>query len=265
MAFWRACYENSSPACQLFANSLLYATMRKRRKKESFLKRLLRRLGLLLLLLVLLSCLPVLLLRWFAPPVTAFMLQKDHSGSRNAPYHYHWMDWRELGSKAPLAVMAAEDQKFPDHWGFDVESIHKAVMQRRNNKFLRGASTITQQVAKNLFLWPGRSFIRKAIEAYYAMVIELSWPKQRILEVYLNIAEFGPGIYGVPAASRLYFKKTPRQLSEADAALLAAVLPNPKQFQVDNPTAYVLKRQRWIMQHAARLRQYGWLARVAEN
>jgi len=239
--------------------------MRRRRKKEPLSKRLLRRLGFLFLLLLVLSWLPVLLLRWFAPPVTAFMLQKDHAGGQGSSYQYQWMDWRELGSKAPLAVMAAEDQKFPDHRGFDVDSIHKAVMQRRNNRALRGASTITQQVAKNLFLWPGRSFLRKAIEAYFAMIIEISWPKQRILEVYLNIAEFGPGIYGVPAASRLYFKKSPRQLSQADAALLAAVLPNPKQLQVDKPSAYVRERQRWIMQHAERLRQYGWLARVVEN
>jgi len=239
--------------------------MRRRRIKEPVSKRLLRRLGFLFLLLLVLSWLPVLLLRWFAPPVTAFMLQKDHAGGQGPSYQYQWMDWRELGSKAPLAVMAAEDQKFPDHRGFDVDSIHKAVMQRRNNRALRGASTITQQVAKNLFLWPGRSFLRKAIEAYFAMIIEISWPKHRILEVYLNIAEFGPGIYGIPAASRLYFKKTPHQLSEADAALLAAVLPNPKQLQVDKPSAYVRERQRWIMQHAARLGQYGWLARVVEN
>jgi monofunctional biosynthetic peptidoglycan transglycosylase len=239
--------------------------MRRRRKKEPFFKRILRRMGFLFLLLLLLGCLPVLLLRWINPPVTAFMLQNDPANSQNAHYHYQWMDWRELGSKAPLAVMAAEDQKFPDHRGFDVASIHKAVIQRRNNETLRGASTITQQVAKNLFLWPGRSFLRKAIEAYFAVIIELSWPKQRILEVYLNIAEFGPGIYGVPAASRLYFNKTPRQLTEADAALLAAVLPNPKQLQVDKPSAYVRERQRWIMQHAGRLKQYGWLARVAEN
>jgi monofunctional biosynthetic peptidoglycan transglycosylase len=236
--------------------------MRRRGKKVSIFKRLLRRLGFLLLLLLLLGWLPVLLLRWLNPPVTAFMLQTDPPGSR---YHYQWMDWRELGSEPPLAVMAAEDQKFPDHRGFDVASIRQAVTQRRHSEVLRGASTITQQAAKNLFLWPGRSFLRKAIEAYFAVLIEISWPKQRILEVYLNIAEFGPGIYGVPAASRLYFNKIPRQLSAADAALLAAVLPNPKQLQVDKPSAYVRERQRWIMQHAGRLRQYGWLARVAQN
>ena len=222
-----------------------------------------RRLGFLLLLLFLLGWLLVLPLRWINPPVTAFMLQSNPSG--NQKVHYQWTDWHELGSEAPLAVMAAEDQKFPDHRGFDVASIRQAVTQRRNSEALRGASTITQQAAKNLFLWPGRSFFRKAIEAYGAVLIEVSWPKQRILEVYLNIAEFGPAIYGVPAASRVYFNKTPRQLGAADAALLAAVLPNPKQLRVDEPSSYVRERQRWIMQHAARLRQYGWLARVESN
>ena len=237
--------------------------MPRRQKKEPFSKRLRRRLGFLLLLLLLLGWLLVLPLRWINPPVTAFMLQSNPSG--NQKVHYQWTDWHELGSEAPLAVMAAEDQKFPDHRGFDVASIRKAVTQRRDNEALRGASTITQQVAKNLFLWPGRSFFRKALEAYGAVLIEVSWPKQRILEVYLNIAEFGPAIYGVPAASRVYFNKTPRQLGAADAALLAAVLPNPKQLRVDEPSSYVRERQRWIMQHAARLRQYGWLARVESN
>ena len=239
--------------------------MSRSRKKEPLYKRLLRRLALFFLLLLLLGWLVVLLLRWFTPPVTAFMLQKVDNGDPNVRYHYQWMDWPALGTKAPLAVMAAEDQKFPEHWGFDVASIHKAVAQRRDNEALRGASTITQQVAKNLFLWPGRSVFRKAIEAYFAIIIELTWPKRRILEVYLNTAEFGPGISGAPAASRRYFNKTPQQLSEAEAALLAAVLPNPKQLQVDKPSAYVRQRQRWIMQHAERLKQYGWLARVKHN
>jgi monofunctional biosynthetic peptidoglycan transglycosylase len=231
----------------------------------SFTKRLLRRLAFVFGVLLVLAWLPVLLLRWIDPPVTAFMLQQSRFHGDELRYQYHWMDWRELGSTAALAVMAAEDQKFPDHRGFDVASIHKAVVQRRNGEALRGASTITQQVAKNLFLWPGRSLLRKAIEAYFAVIIEISWPKRRILEVYLNIAELGPGVYGVPAASRLYFGKTPRQLSTAEAALLAAVLPNPKQLSVEEPSAYVWERRRWIMQQAARLEQYGWLARIGED
>jgi monofunctional biosynthetic peptidoglycan transglycosylase len=177
-------------------------------------------------------------------------------------YHYQWNDWPALGSAAALAVMAAEDQKFPDHHGFDVTAIQGALVDRLDGQTLRGASTITQQVAKNLFLWPGRSLVRKAFEAWLTAIIELSWPKRRILEVYLNIAEFGPGVYGVPAASRIYFAKRPAQLTDSEAALLAAVLPNPTQLRVDQPTDYVRERQRWIMHHSDRLRQYGWLQRL---
>jgi monofunctional biosynthetic peptidoglycan transglycosylase len=210
--------------------------------------------------LVLASWLPVLLLRWLDPPVTAFMLeQRVFNGDT---YRYQWADWPALGSAAPLAVMAAEDQKFPDHHGFDITSIGDAVADRWEGQRLRGASTITQQVAKNLFLWPGKSLLRKAAEAWFTLLIELSWPKQRILEIYLNVAEFGPGVYGIPAASRVYFAKRPLQLTDAEAALLAAVLPNPKQLRVGRPTDYVRERQRWIMEQSERLRQYGWLERL---
>lgn len=205
----------------------------------------------------------VLVLRWLEPPATAFMLQQRPAGSQNAAYRYEWMDWRDLGSSAALAVMAAEDQRFPEHYGFDMAAIQNAVIGQLDGRTLRGASTITQQVAKNLFLWPGRSFFRKAIEAYFAALIEITWSKQRILEMYLNIAEFGPGIYGVPAASRIYFGKSPVQLADAESALLAAVLPNPKQLHVDRPSAYVRERQRWIMKHSERLRRRAWLARVS--
>ncbi len=239
--------------------------MRRRKTKAPFAKRLSRRLGLLLLLMFLLSGATVLTLRWLPPPVTAFMLQQHSAGDQLSPDHYHWMDWEQLGSAAPLAIMAAEDQKFPDHYGFDVGSIRKAVLQRRAGQPLRGASTITQQVAKNLFLWPGRSFVRKLIEAYFAVMIEASWPKQRILEVYLNIAEFGPGVYGVPAASRRFFGINPLQLTDSQAALLAAVLPSPKQLRVDRPSAYVRQRQRWIIKHMRQLRRGDWLGRITRD
>jgi len=219
-----------------------------------------RWLGFAVVFVLLASWLPVLLLRWLEPPVTAFMLQQRILNG--GTYLYQWNDWPALGSAAPLAVMAAEDQKFPGHHGFDVAAIQGAVVDRLEGQSLRGASTITQQVAKNLFLWPGRSLLRKAIEAWFTVIIELSWPKQRILEVYLNIAEFGPGIYGIPAASRVYFGKRPSQLTDAEAALLAAVLPNPKQLRVEQPTDYVRERQRWIMEQSGRLRHYGWLSRL---
>ena len=232
--------------------------MSRRKKKRPVSKRLKRWLSLALLGLIMVTWLPVLLLRWFEPPATAFMLLQTQGYDRSS-FRYRWADWPELGSSAALAVMAAEDQKFPEHYGFDVVSIQDAVLDGLDGKSLRGASTITQQVAKNLFLWPGQSFLRKGIEAWFSALIELTWSKKRILEMYLNIVEFGPGIYGVPEAGRIYFGKTPRQLTDADAALLAAVLPNPKLFHVNQPSEHVRERQRWILHHIGKLRRYGWL------
>jgi monofunctional biosynthetic peptidoglycan transglycosylase len=236
------------------------ARMARRRPRRRARSKILYRAGAVLLAALLLVSLPAVLLRWIDPPVSAFMLQ--HQSTTDRAYRYQWKDWDELGSAAALAVMAAEDQKFPDHHGFDLGAIHSAVTERLRGQSLRGASTITQQVAKNLFLWPERSLLRKVIEAWFTAVIELSWPKRRILEVYLNIAEFGPGVYGVPAASRVYFGKQPAKLTDAEAALLAAVLPNPAKLRVDRPSGYVLERQRWILEHSARLRRYGWLERL---
>jgi monofunctional biosynthetic peptidoglycan transglycosylase len=201
----------------------------------------------------------VLSLRWVDPPTSAFMLQDD---SGRAPVLYEWTAWLDLGSAAALAVVAAEDQKFAQHFGFDLQSIQDSVAASNAGTPLRGASTITQQVAKNLFLWPGRSLLRKGIEAYFTLLIELSWPKRRILEIYLNIAELGPGIYGMGAASDTYFNQRPSSLSDEQAALLAAVLPNPKRLLVRRPSGYVRERQRWILEQMRRLRREQWLLRL---
>ena len=150
-------------------------------------------------------------------------------------------------------MVAAEDQMFPEHFGFDLESISDAIDKHSKGRRLRGASTISQQVAKNLFLWSGRSFIRKGLEAYYTALIELIWPKRRILEVYLNIAEFGDGIYGVSAAGEAFFKKSPSKLSPSDAALLAAVLPSPARLRADRPSIYVNSRRLWILDQMLQL------------
>jgi len=201
----------------------------------------------------------VLALRWIAPPVTAFMLV-DPAARRD--FDYEWVEFDRIATGLPIAVMAAEDQKFPEHSGFDLESIRDAIDERRGGGRLRGASTITQQVAKNLFLWPGQSYVRKAIEAYFTVLIEVAWPKRRILEVYVNVAEFGPGVYGAGAASRRYFGKSADRLTDADAALLAAVLPSPKRFDIDAPSAYLRERQRWILGQMRRLRAEQILAAV---
>ena len=199
----------------------------------------------------------VLLLRWIAPPTSAVMLEArvrkaTHMEVRPG-IRYRWADWHAISPAMRLAVVAAEDQKFPQHWGFDLDSIADAVQTTDARGRLRGASTITQQVARNLFLWQGRSYLRKGLEAYVTALLELLWTKRRILEVYLNIAEFGEGTYGVAAASHAYFGKRPGDLNAQEAALLAAVLPNPVRFHVRNPSMYVRDRAGWIETQMAHL------------
>jgi monofunctional biosynthetic peptidoglycan transglycosylase len=166
----------------------------------------------------------------------------------------------DISPQMALAVMAAEDQKFPDHWGFDVAAIEKAFShnERRPTR-IRGASTLSQQTAKNLFLWDGRSWLRKGLEAGLTSGIELVWTKRRILTVYLNIVEFGDGVFGVEEASRRYFNKPAKRLTASEAALLAAVLPNPHRFKANAPSGYVIQRQQWIMRQMRQLGGEGFL------
>jgi monofunctional biosynthetic peptidoglycan transglycosylase len=188
----------------------------------------------------------VLVLRFVPPVCSAFMVEKYCNGliaSRGqTSIAYHWADWEEISQRVALAAVAAEDQKFPKHFGFDFESIAEALEDIEDGGRFRGASTISQQVAKNLFLWKGKSFIRKGLEAYFTVLMELLWPKRRILEVYLNVAEFGDGIYGVEAAAKKFFGKPPSELTRKESALLAAVLPNPIKLKVAAPSAYVKLR-----------------------
>ncbi len=199
----------------------------------------------------------IIAFRFAAPPFTAFMaadfIGKVFTLDKSPWIHYQWKNWEDVAPEMGLAVIAAEDQKFPYHHGFDLESIQDALETSKRGGRLRGASTISQQVAKNLFLWNGRSFVRKGLEAYFALLIESLWPKKRILEVYINIAEFGDGVYGVGAASRIYFKRDPAKLTRSKAALLAAVLPNPKRYKVNRPSGYVYHRQRWILRQMNQL------------
>jgi monofunctional biosynthetic peptidoglycan transglycosylase len=160
---------------------------------------------------------------------------------------YGWSDYDEISKEFALAVVASEDQNFPIHFGFDFEQINKALEERHERGRLRGASTITQQVAKNLFLWEGRGFIRKGFEAYYTLLIELIWSKKRILEMYINIAEMGDNIFGVGEASKIYFKKIPVKLAQRESVSIAAVLPNPKRYSVLHPSSYIKRRQEWIL------------------
>ena len=179
--------------------------------------------------------LAILVLRWVPPPTSAFLLLHD------PPTRHEWVPWPEISRELAIAVVAAEDQRFLGHHGFDFAQISSA-LERGSSRRLRGASTISQQVAKNLFLWPGRSWLRKGLEAWLTLWIEALWPKRRILEVYLNFAEFGPGVFGVGAASRLYFGQPARDLDREQAARLAAVLPSPHRIRVVDPGPWAAER-----------------------
>jgi len=217
------------------------------------------------LLLVVLPFVLLLACRFVPPPATAFMIQKRMAAfAAGEPYRldYRWTGWGRISPHARIAVVAAEDQNFPRHDGFDVHAIEKAWEERERGGRVRGASTISQQVAKNLFLTPDRSFLRKGLEAWFTVLIEFVWPKRRILEVYLNVAEFGPGIFGVGAASARFFGKQPAQLSRYEAALLAAVLPNPRRLHADRPSAYVRERAEWILGQMRQLGEEEYLRRL---
>ena len=192
----------------------------------------------------------VLLLRWVNPPGSAVMAEAALGAwmdrNRSFVLRHQWVDLEAIAPTLALAVVAAEDQKFPEHRGFDVEAIESAYELNQHSHRVRGASTISQQVAKNVFLWSGRSYLRKALEAGFTVLIETLWPKRRILEVYLNVAEFGPGTYGAEAAAQRFFHQPAARLSLAEAALLAAVLPNPRHWLVAAPSTFVLQRRDWI-------------------
>ena len=205
------------------------------------------------LLAITLPIVLVLPFRWISPPTSAFMLIYQIRAPAGSTLRHQWVDLDQISPHVVVAVVAAEDQKFLDHRGFDVESIRGVLANAKGGGRLRGASTISQQVTKNLLLWSRRSFVRKGLEAYGTVFVELLWPKRRILEVYLNVAEFGEGIFGIAAASEYFFKTGPALLEPDQAALLAAVLPNPRVLRVDKPSAYVRQRQSWIRGQMTRL------------
>lgn len=213
------------------------------------------------LLLLILSVSLVLALRYLPPPTSAFMLadalERRAQGRSPALPIYKWVDWEGISPNVALAVIAAEDQKFAQHGGFDWQAIAAAwrFNQAGSAGAVRGASTLSQQVAKNLFLWRGRSWVRKGLEAYWTLLIEWLWPKRRILEVYLNVAEFGDGIYGVEAAARRYWGKPARHLNAEESSYLAAVLPNPLRYRADQPSPWVRERARWIRMQMRQLGQ----------
>jgi monofunctional biosynthetic peptidoglycan transglycosylase len=215
---------------------------------------------------LLLSVAFVGMLRWVDPPTSAFMIGRWIDGRLHgapAPRVYHeWIDWGDLPRHVPLAAVAAEDQRFPRHRGFDLVEMRKAWADYKEGKRLRGASTISQQTAKNLFLWSGRDPVRKGLEVWFTFLLETLWSKQRILEVYLNIAQFGGDTFGVGAASWRFFDRPVIALSAEQAALLAAVLPNPEIYRLEAPSAKVRERARWIRRQMHQLGGTRYLDRL---
>jgi len=190
----------------------------------------------------------VVVLKFVPVWVTPFMVTRKIEAFRedeDTEIHKDWESYDNISKEVALAVVASEDQNFPNHWGFDFDEIYDAMTEKR--KRARGASTISQQVAKNVFLWHGRSYIRKGLEVYFTVLIELIWDKQRILEVYLNVAEMGKMTFGVEAASQRFYRKSAKDLTRYEAARIAAVLPNPVRFSIKNPSAYVNKRTNQIV------------------
>lgn len=226
--------------------------------KKSMLRSFMKRVFLTFLLVCLLFLGMIGLLRFVNPPTSAFMLIDQWQHPEREVRHT-WVDLENISAWMPLAVIASEDQTFLHHWGLDIKGIMTVVKDYRKGDALRGASTISQQTAKNLFLWNGRQFVRKILEAGLTLGMEGLWSKRRIMEVYLNIAEFGEGIYGVEAASRHFFGVNARQLSQVQAARLAAVLPSPKRFNAGRPTAYIAQRVTWI---SRQMRQLGGTAYI---
>jgi len=194
----------------------------------------------------------VILYAFVDPPVTPLMVIRwIDPVSEDQPYRLKkdWVPLDRISTNLQLAVVASEDNRFTEHWGFDFEAIEKAQKfnERKQGKRIRGASTISQQTAKNVFLWPQRSWVRKGLEAYFTVLIELVWSKRRIMEVYLNVIEMGKGIYGAEAAAKVHFGKPAARLTRAESALLAAILPSPAKWNPARPTSYLINRQQWIL------------------
>jgi monofunctional biosynthetic peptidoglycan transglycosylase len=233
-------------------------------RRRGWLRRWSRRAVWLFFIALVVSVLQVLVLRWIPPVGSAFMIGRQVdallAGDWRIAVDYRWRPRTAISASLPISLVAAEDQKFPLHHGFDVQAIEKALDHNRKGRKVRGASTISQQLAKNLFLWQGRSWLRKGLEAWYTVLIELLLPKERILELYANVAEFGDGVYGAEAAAQRFFGKPAARLSAGESARLAAVLPNPKKYDARRPGPFVQRRARWIERQVQRLGGASYLA-----
>lgn len=219
-------------------------------------RNLTRLLGKIIIWFFAITILWVLSLRFINPPVTYLMLQRGverKSDGKEWKIEKEWIDFEDLSDNLKKAAIAGEDVNFLNHWGFDFKAMENAFEKNQSSKRVIGGSTISQQTAKNVFLWPGRSYIRKAFEAYFTALIEFLWSKERILEVYLNVIETGDGLYGAEAASQKYYSKSAASMTKAQAALLVAVLPNPRRWSPARPTVYIYRKQSLILRNMRRL------------
>jgi monofunctional biosynthetic peptidoglycan transglycosylase len=203
-----------------------------------------------------------ILYRFVPIPITPLMVirlgEQAADEKKEMRLYKDWVPMSQISKNAPQAVYGAEDQKFLDHYGFDLEAMEKAWNGNKKGKQIKGASTITQQTVKNVFLWPARSYVRKALEAYFTVLVELIWPKERIMEVYLNVIEMGEGIYGIEAAAQTYYNKPAASLNRSQSAMIAAVLPNPRRWTPARPTPYIVRRQGWILRQMNNLSPLGY-------
>lgn len=218
-------------------------------------------------LFILIVMMSLISLRWLNPPTTSFILQQNWDELEVERYNLKefWVSDEEIPLHMKWAVIASEDQLFYEHHGFDIESIREAYDEYQEGIRTRGASTITQQVVKNLFLWPGQSFFRKGIEAGLTVFVEFFWPKERIIEIYLNIAEFGPGIFGIGKASEEFFGLHASELEPDMAARLASVLPNPKRMRVEPPSPFAKERSQWVLRQMSHLTGISYLPEVPKD
>ncbi|MBL7918487.1 MAG: monofunctional biosynthetic peptidoglycan transglycosylase [Bacteroidia bacterium] len=205
----------------------------------------------LILWFLIVSIISTIVFRWVPVPITPLMLIRcieQKQDGKDMRLKHDWVPLEEINERLQLAVVCSEDQNYLRHSGFDWGAIQKAMKQNKKGKRIRGGSTISQQTAKNVFLWPGRSYLRKGLEAYFTFLIELFWSKERIMEVYLNSIEMGDGIYGAEAAANYWFKKSAIKLNKDEAAAIASILPNPKVYKANPPSSYIAKRKAWVKQ-----------------
>ena len=241
---------------------MMKSSAKSRRPGNPFIRQIKRVFLITLLICASLPWIIVLIFRFVNPPFSAYMaecwLSAKIEGKSSYELRQSWIPIKEISQNLVIAVITSEDENFIWHYGFDFDAIEKAFHHNANAKKVAGASTISQQVAKNLFLWPSRNWLRKGVEAYFTVAMEVLWPKRRILEMYLNFAQMGDGIFGAEAASRIWFHKSASHLSSSESASLAAILPSPVKWHVNAPNGHVQRDEEWILDHMGDIRDMGY-------